>query len=105
MMTWLANNTAPHTRRATAVAVVSTVGELGGILSIWLLGFLSPAPNYASATITFIAMSIGMVVLSTANLAYLWRQNRLKAMERQRMKKAEEPEGLGDRSAWFIYSL
>ena len=87
------------------MAVVSIVGEMGGILAIWLLGSLSPAPDYTSATITFIAMSIGMVVLSTANLAYLWRQNRLKAVRRQRMKKEEEPEGLGDRSAWFIYNL
>jgi hypothetical protein len=79
--------------------------QLGGILATWLLGSLSPAPNYTSATITFIAMSIGMVVFSTANLVYLWRENRLKAERRQMMRKEEEPEGLGDRSAWFIYSL
>ena len=79
--------------------------QLGGILSTWLLGSLSPAPNYTSATITFVAMSIGMVVFSMANLAYLWRQNRLKVERRMSMRKEEEPEGLGDRSAWFVYSL
>jgi len=104
-ITWVANNSAPHIRRATAVAVSFIVTQLAGLLATWLLGSLSPAPNYTSATITFIAMSIGMVVFATANLAYLWRQNRLKAERRQRIRKEDEPEGLGDRSAWFIYSL
>jgi len=104
-ITWLANNSAPHIRRATAVAMSFIVTQLGGILSTWLLGLLSPAPNYTSATITFISMSIGMVVFSVANLTYLSRQNRLKSERRMRMRKEEEPEDLGDRSAWFIYSL
>ena len=102
---WLANNSAPHTRRATAVAVNFIMAELGGILSTWLLGSLSPAPDYTTATITFIAMSICIVVIAIANLAYLSRENRLKAVRRQKMRKEDEPEGLGDRSAWFIYSL
>ena len=105
LITWMANNSAPHTRRATAVAVSFIMTQSGGILATWLLGLLSPAPNYTSATITFIAMSIGMVVFSTANLVYLSRENRLKAERRERMRKEEEPEDLGDRSAWFIYSL
>lgn len=105
MITWLTNNSAPHARRATSVAIAATMAELGGILATWLLGFLSPGPNYTSATITFIAMSVCMVVLSTVNLAYLWRQNSLKAMRRQKVRKEDEPEGLGDRSAWFSYSL
>lgn len=105
MMTWITNNSAPHTRRATALAVTFTMGELGGIFATWLLGSLSPAPTYTSASITFIVMSVCMVVLSTTNLAYLWRQNRLKEERRKMMKKEDEPEGLGDRSAWFIYSL
>ena len=79
--------------------------QLGGVLSTWLLGSLSPAPTYTSATITFIVMSMGAVVFSSANLTYLWWQNRLKAERRQRMRKEEEPEGHGDRSAWFVYSL
>ena len=79
--------------------------QLGGILGTWLLGTLSPAPNYTSATITFIVMSVCMLVFVTASLVYLWRENRLKAERRQKMNKDDEPEGLGDRSAWFIYSL
>lgn len=105
LITWLANNSAPHTRRATAVAVSFIMTEAGGILATWLLGSISPAPNYTAATITFIAMSICMVVFSTANLVYLWRQNLSKAERRQMTKREDELEGLGDRSAWFIYSL
>jgi len=104
-MTWLANNSTPHVRRATAVGVSFMMTQLGGLLGTWLLGTLSPAPNYTSATITFIAMSVCMLVFAIANLVYLWRENRLKAERRQRTNKEREPEGLGDRSAWFIYSL
>ena len=102
---WLTNNSTPHTRRATAVAVNYIMAELGGILSTWLLGSLSPAPDYTTATITFIAMSVCIVVIAITNLAYLSRENRMKAVRRQEMSKEDEPEGLGDRSAWFIYSL
>lgn len=77
----------------------------GGILATWLLGSLSPAPNYTKATITFIIMSVGMTIFSAVNLVYLSRENRLKAEKRQRMTKEQEPAGLGDRSAWFVYTL
>lgn len=77
----------------------------GGILATWLLGSLSPAPNYTKATITNIIMSVGACVLSAINLAYLWYQNRLKAERRRLMAPADEPEGLGDESAWFVYKL
>ncbi|KAI9568126.1 major facilitator superfamily domain-containing protein [Boletus coccyginus] len=105
MVTWLTNNSAPHTRRAAAVAVCTGMNQVGGILGTWLLGSLSPAPNYTSATITFITMSVGIVILSVANLVHLSWQTRLKAERRQKMRKEEEPDGLGDRSAWFVYSL
>jgi MFS family permease len=105
LFTWLANNSAPHVRRATAIAIGSIMTQSSGILSTWLLGTLSPAPDYKTATITFIVMSACMVVLSTANLMYLRRENRLKVERSRRMTKEQEQEGLGDRSAWFIYSL
>ena len=86
-----------------AIAFIMT--NAGGILATWLLGFLSPAPNYTKATITMIIMSIGMAIFTVINLAYLSRQNRLKAKKRQEIARQEEPAGLGDRSAWFVYSL
>lgn len=77
----------------------------GGILSTWLMGSLSPAPNYTKATVTNIIMSVGACLLSCVNLAYLWRQNRAKAQRRQLVAQGDEPEGMGDESAWFVYKL
>ncbi|KIJ69309.1 hypothetical protein HYDPIDRAFT_105905 [Hydnomerulius pinastri MD-312] len=105
LTTWMANNSSPYVRRATSVAIAFIMTNAGGILATWLLGSLSPAPNYTKATVTFIIMSVGMVVFSALNIAYLWRENRIKAEKRQTMAKEEEPEGLGDRSAWFVYNL
>lgn len=98
--TWLSNNSAPHTRRATAIATVTLVTQGAAILSTWLLGYVSPPPDYTLTTITFIAMSISMVVLSMVNMVYLWRENRLKAEMKDIMKKEDEPDDLGDRSAY-----
>ncbi|KIN95357.1 hypothetical protein M404DRAFT_1007500 [Pisolithus tinctorius Marx 270] len=104
-VTWIVNNSAPHIRRASSVAFASVTSTVGGILAIWLLGSLSPGPNYTTATIILMVMSIGIVVLASLNLFYLSHQNRAKAETRLSMVKGEEPEHLGDRSAWFIYTL
>ncbi|KIO04117.1 hypothetical protein M404DRAFT_144063 [Pisolithus tinctorius Marx 270] len=103
--TWAANNSTPHIRRASSIAFVTAAGNLGGILATWLLGSLSPAPEYTAATITFISISIGLVVVSSLNLFYLSQENRAKAETRLSMAKHDEPECLGDRSAWFVYTL
>ncbi|OAX36211.1 MFS general substrate transporter [Rhizopogon vinicolor AM-OR11-026] len=104
-ITWVTNNSAPHVRRATSVAIAFIMTNAGGILATWLMGSLSPAPNYTKATLTNLIMSIASCVLACVNLAYLWRQNRLKAERRQLMTQADEPEGMGDESAWFVYKL
>ncbi|KAI6116694.1 major facilitator superfamily domain-containing protein [Pisolithus croceorrhizus] len=103
-LTWIANNSAPHYRRASGIAFVLVASSLGGILATWLLGFLSPAPKYTAATITFIVMSIGQAVFASLNLLYLSRMNRAKAEARLSVAKHDEPEHLGDRSAWFVYT-
>ncbi|KAH7889364.1 major facilitator superfamily domain-containing protein [Phlebopus sp. FC_14] len=105
LSTWMANNSAPHVRRATSIAIAFIMTNSGGILATWLLGSLSPAPDYTKATVTSIIMCIGMVVFSAINIAYLLRENRAKIVKRRTMSKEEEPEHLGDRSAWFVYSL
>ena len=105
MATWNANNVAPATRRATSVALGFIMTNSGGILATWLLGSLSPPPKYTSATITFVIFAVGMVVLNGCNLVYLRWQNQKKAKRRISMTKESESDGLGDGSAWFIYSL
>jgi hypothetical protein len=126
VQTWVANNSAPATRRATSLAITFSLyvcqyphvryecmaysndlccsSNFGGILTTWLLGSLSPAPDYVSAMKTFIIMYVLSAVFYLANLGYLRRENRRKALVRQQMSKEDEPNGLGDKSAWFIYS-
>jgi hypothetical protein len=105
LSTWSANNAAPHTRRATAIAIGFIMTNSGGILATWLLGSLSKAPLYRNATITLLIFSIFMVLIAGANTYYLWLQNKKKAQIRATMARSEEKPGLGDRSAWFIYNL
>jgi hypothetical protein len=77
----------------------------GGILATWLLGSLSPAPSYRTATITFIVFSVGTLIATVLNMFYLMAQNRRKAELRAVNVRGNEKEGLGDKSAWFEYSL
>lgn len=102
---WVANNTAPHVRRASAIACACVMTNAGGILATWLLGSLSPPPRYTNGTIVLLVSSIGFGVAASLNLVYLWNQNKRKVKIRAMGTKAEEPEGLGDRSAWFTYIL
>ncbi|KAK2467198.1 hypothetical protein APHAL10511_000747 [Amanita phalloides] len=105
LSTWNANNATPHTRRATTIAIGFIMTNAGGILATWLLGALSPAPRYTKATITLLAFSVVMLVLSLINLVYLWDQNKRKRFAQQRMSREEEKPGLGDKSVWFEYNL
>jgi len=84
---------------------MTIVGNLGGILSIWLLGVLSPAPRYFLATQVFLSFSVLMFVFSILNTIFLWDQNKKKAKIRRTLSFIEEKPGLGDRSAWYIYHL
>jgi len=103
--TWVANNIAPHCRRATAIGVVGVSVNGGGLLAIWLLGTLSSPPKYTTAAITFVVFSVGLLVCTLGNLYYFWWQNRQKAEMREMGRVEDEPKGLGNRSAWFVYSL
>lgn len=106
LSTWSANNAAPHTRRATAIAIGFIMTNSGGILATWLLGALSPAPRYIVATRTLLIFSVAMFVVSGLNVWYLWDQNKRKEARREKLEsRAVEEEGLGDRSAWFKYAL
>ncbi len=102
---WVANNTAPHVRRASAIAFACVLTNIGGILATWLLGSLSPPPRYTSATVVLLVASVGLGIAAAGNVVYLWDQNRRKDRLRVVVSKEEEPEGLWDRSAWFTYIL
>ncbi|KAG6819012.1 hypothetical protein H0H93_016375, partial [Arthromyces matolae] len=99
LSTWSANNAAPYTRRATAIAIGFVMTNSGGILATWLLGTLSPAPKYTKAAITLLIMSILVTIFSGINLLYLTSQNKKKAAIRATTSRDSEEPGLGDRSA------
>ncbi|KAG6917190.1 hypothetical protein DXG01_003533 [Tephrocybe rancida] len=105
LATWSANNASPYTRRAVCIAIGVGFSNMGGILVTWLLGTLSPAPLYREATITLLVFSALIVIITGLNIAYLAAQNKRKAVIRARTSRDEEKPGLGDRSAWFVYSL
>ncbi|KAF9041475.1 major facilitator superfamily domain-containing protein [Panaeolus papilionaceus] len=105
LSTWSANNAAPHTRRATAIAIGFIMTNSGGILATWLLGSLSAAPRYVLATRVLLAFSVVSVAVAALNVYYLSSQNKKKAEIRQRLTIDDEEPGLGDRSAWFEYAL
>jgi hypothetical protein len=102
---WNSNNVTPHVRRAAALAFGFCFSNSGGVLATWLFGTLSPAPEYKSATLTLLVLSIALIVVCGVNMAYLSHQNRRKEKIRLVMTKEQEEQGLGDKSAWFVYNL
>ncbi|KAF8075322.1 major facilitator superfamily domain-containing protein [Lyophyllum atratum] len=105
LATWLSNNAAPQTRRATSIAIGFIMTNVGAILALWLFSAWSKPPRYTSGTIVLLVSACMMFILSLCNFLYLRSQNRKKALARQQLTRESEAPGLGDRSAWFIYSL
>ncbi|KAG5732439.1 hypothetical protein E4T56_gene8383 [Termitomyces sp. T112] len=97
---WNANNVTPYIRRATSVAITSVMVGAGGILATWLFVALSK-----NVIITLLTFSVFAWIISCINIAYLRTQNKRKSGIRTTTAPENEPPGLGDRSAWFIYSL
>lgn len=69
---WVSNNSAPHTRRATALALLTTMTNAGGILATWLLGALSAPPRYQKASVVFLVFQVGTVVCAVGNWVRTW---------------------------------
>ncbi|KAJ2993567.1 hypothetical protein NUW54_g7700 [Trametes sanguinea] len=109
--TWAANNSAPLIRRATALALLPVMTNLGSILSTWLLGAISPAPRYTSATVTLLAFQVGIIACATLNLLWLAKENRRKKQERGIVLQVADGTaendivGKGDDCIWFEYVM
>ncbi len=103
----MANNSAPYLRRAAALAFFTTMTNSGGILSTWLVGTLSPAPQYTKASIILIIFQIGMLLCAAVNVAYLQAKNKEKqrTVSHSELGKDAEDGSLGDDSAWYRYKL
>ncbi|KXN87254.1 hypothetical protein AN958_09045 [Leucoagaricus sp. SymC.cos] len=106
--TWQANNTSPHIRRATGVALLIMMANGSGVLAIWLYGgTLSSPPRYTKAMTVMLIFACLVEVGVVLNMWWLGRENKRKRRVRERsgMSREDEPKGLGDRSAWFEYIL
>lgn len=105
LSTWLSNNSAPQTRRATGIAIGFTMSNVGTLLAVWLFSAWSTPPHYTEGAIVLLVSACMQAILSISNYLYLRAQNQKKARVREQGTKEDEVPGLGDRSAWFIYTL
>ncbi|KAK0221360.1 major facilitator superfamily domain-containing protein [Armillaria fumosa] len=102
LSTWNAMNSAPHVRRATAIAIAFMMTNAGGILSTWLLGSLSTAPKYVLGTRVMIAFSGGIALECALCLGYFVWMNRKK---RKMLEQDIKTEMDGDLAPTFMYLL
>ncbi|KAI0367705.1 MFS general substrate transporter [Pilatotrama ljubarskyi] len=106
LVIWMANNSAPLVRRATVLALLPVMTDLGSILSTWLFGDISPALRYTSATITLLVFQIGILLCAVANVLWLTKENRCKARMRATAVEGQRSVvGVEDESIWFEYVL
>ncbi|PBK63052.1 hypothetical protein ARMSODRAFT_894938 [Armillaria solidipes] len=101
LASWNSTNSAPHVRRATAIAIAFILSSVGGILSTWLMGSLSTAPKYVLGTRVMVAFSCGMSVGSALCLGYFMLMNKKK-----RKMQGQDVKGMdGDLAPSFVYLL
>ncbi|KAK0221330.1 major facilitator superfamily domain-containing protein [Armillaria fumosa] len=101
LASWNSSNSAPHVRRAAAIAIPFILSNAGGILSTWLMGSLSTAPQYVLGTRVMVAFSGGMAVGSALCLWYFVWMNRKKAKVLEQNVKGMD----GDLAPSFVYLL
>ncbi|KAF8817610.1 MFS general substrate transporter [Phlegmacium glaucopus] len=116
---WMANNSEPHYRRATSVALGFMAANSGGILSTWIYPS-NQGPKFTKTTIMNLVFSILLIVCCLLNMAYLSWRNKIKKRPEVRAKLLEkysvgDKEGddgslnawmdLGDQYPDFVYTL
>ncbi|KAJ6503584.1 major facilitator superfamily domain-containing protein [Mycena sanguinolenta] len=102
--TWNANNSAPHFRRSTAIAIGFIMTNSGGILATWVLSTLSAPPRYTMGTKLLLIFSVIMGFFAVLNIVYLKRENSKKQAQVDAGPREYDVK-LGDKSPLFIYSL
>jgi nitrate/nitrite transporter NarK len=106
--TWVVNNVQPHYKRSTAIGLVTSMANFGGILSAWIY---DDPPRFKKATKINLGSSIGICVLAVVTRVWLVMQNKRKEEERAQRQPLEseeeeaEKKRLGDTHPDFIYTL
>ncbi|KAF5391364.1 hypothetical protein D9757_001855 [Collybiopsis confluens] len=115
---WMSNNSEPHYRRATSIALGFVGTNCGGIMSTWLFP-TKDAPNYRRTTIINLSFSIMILVGSGINAVLLHFKNKEKIKKRDEILapyhlELDDDKGtnaarawveLGDRHPDFKYTL
>ncbi|KAI0665059.1 MFS general substrate transporter [Cubamyces menziesii] len=104
---WMSNNTAPTLRRATALALLSTMSNVGSIVSAWVLGALSAPPRYTGAISVLLAFQLGIFACAMGNVLWLRAENRRRERVRAEAGVVAEVDGPGlkNDSVWYTYVL
>ncbi|WAQ91547.1 hypothetical protein PtA15_14A431 [Puccinia triticina] len=113
---WIANNSAPHYRKATAIALGPIAANTGGIVSTWLFAS-SQDSHHQAGPIVNLCFAAGIAVFCSINLVWLRSCNKKKVAQieetaaltekRQSIVKNinhEEWLRLGDKFQTFKYS-
>ena len=111
ILTWIPNNSATYSRRATAVAIGFVTSNSGGIISTWIYPQKS-APRYLFGTrfnLSLICIEMALIVVQVALLRHL---NQKKVDKRDELLSGlehlsldEQMEVLGDHHPDFRYTL
>ncbi|KAA1083091.1 hypothetical protein PGT21_024815 [Puccinia graminis f. sp. tritici] len=81
MTAWTADNSAPHVRKATALAFGTMVGNAGGLFSVWIFT-LGHKPRYHLPTAINLAFGVVIVVCCVMNTLWLGYAQRMKVTNR-----------------------
>jgi len=113
LIAWMSNNSEPHYRRATSIAIGFVATNSGGILSTWRFP-TKEGPRYTKTTIMDLIFEIIVIFGAIINVIYLRYKNKEKIRRRDEILApyAEMEEGdkrawleLGDKHPDFVYTL
>ncbi|KAK7683471.1 hypothetical protein QCA50_013305 [Cerrena zonata] len=112
---WMANNSEPHYRRATSVALGFVASNAGGILATWSYP-MHEGPRFHRTTIMNLVFSVVVILIAVINKVYLSHKNHRKTQCRATLLAPYVEQGLpdggekawlelGDRHPDFLYSI
>ncbi|KAJ9633858.1 hypothetical protein H2204_006644 [Knufia peltigerae] len=113
LIAWIPNNTAGHTRRATAIAMNCVCNNIGGIVSTWIFPS-KDAPYYLFAARFMLSMNVIFLVLTAIVMWVCSRENKKKDDPEYRQKLladisslsfADQLDKLGDHHPDYKYVL
>ena len=95
-MSWMPNNTAAHTKRATAVAMAFISTNMGGIYSTWLFPN-GQAPYYPIAAKVLLSLTAIEIALTCVSIYWYKRQDAKKDEPEYRRKVLGPVDGMNPR--------